>query len=167
MNWKDLLLRLFKVFGRELAEAHERLGDCALQNEQPERALAEYGEARALLLAMKEAGGLAADARRLADIEWYLGMTRMQLGDAEGALAHYRQAAATLRLRRASLQRAALDREIVQLEAAAGGGAEGGGAGEAGGEAEEVSQIGDLLAEIEGRTREVQQAMMQPQAGRA
>ena len=43
-----------------LAEAHERLGDAALQNEQPERAIEEYGEARRLLLELKEAEASAA-----------------------------------------------------------------------------------------------------------
>lgn len=53
-----------------LAEAHERLGDASLQNEQPERALQEYGAARALLQQLRDGGELSADDRRLADIEW-------------------------------------------------------------------------------------------------
>ena len=97
-----------------LAEAHERLGDAALQNEQPERAIEEYGEARRLLLELKEAGSLGSDDRRLADIEWFLGLTHLQLGHAAEAIAHYKQAMATLKLRRAGLQRAALDRQIVR-----------------------------------------------------
>ena len=143
-----------------LSEAHERLGDAALQNEQPERALAEYTEAQRVLLEERSAGRLQADDRRLADIEWYLGVTKLQLGKAEEAITHYKQAAATLRLRKASLQRAALDAEIEVLQRdAANGGAEGGGGGESGGGSEEIASIGELLEEIEARTREVQQAM--------
>ena len=42
---------------------------------------------------------------------------------------------------------------------AANGGAEGGGGGESGGGSEEIASIGELLEEIEARTREGQQAM--------
>lgn len=147
-----------------LSEAHERLGDAALQNDQPERALEEYTETRRLLIELKDAAVLTADDRRLADIEWYLGVTSLQLGRAEPALAHYRQAAATLRLRRAGLQRAALDQEIAVLAQAAdtaglgdgGGGAADGGGGEM---VDEVEAIGELLEEIDARMSEVRQAM--------
>ena len=116
-----------------------------------------------LLLELKEGGGIGADDRRLADIEWYLGVSCLQLGRAEDALAHYRQAAASLRLRRANLQRAALDEEIAHLaqeadaphdapRAAANAGAGG----------EEVGAISELLDEIEARVAEVRQAMGAP-----
>jgi tetratricopeptide (TPR) repeat protein len=145
-----------------LAEAHERLGDAALQNQQPERALAEYGEAHRLLVGLKDAAELPADDRRMADIQWFLGVTHLQLGHAEAAMAHYQKAAATLRLRRANLQRAALDREVERLQreaespglvsaAVPDGGA--GGAAE-----DEVTQIDDIIGEIEARMREVQEA---------
>ena len=153
-----------------LSEAHERLGDVALQNEQPERALEEYGEARRLLMSLKDAGEIQADDRRLADIEWFLGVTHLQLGHAQEAMAHYRKAMATLRLRRAGLQRAALDRQIEGLAqeaegSGAAGGSGGGGAegGAEGGVEEEVEQIGEILEEIEARLREVEQAIGQPQ----
>ena len=149
-----------------LAQARERLGDVALQNEQPERALEEYTEARRRLVSMREAGTLPAHDRRLADIEWCLGLCNIQMGRGEATISHYRQAAATFRLRRASLQRAALDRQIEVLareaEAPAGGaGGDGGNDGSEG--ASEIAEIDELLVEIEARTREVQQAMQQPQ----
>ena len=150
-----------------LAEARERLGDVALQNEQPERALEEYTEARRLLVSLREAGALPAHDRRLADIEWFLGMCNIQMRQGEAAISHYNQAAATFRLRRASLQRAALDRQIEVLareaEAPAGGAVgDGGNDGSEG--ASEIAQIDELLVEIEARTRLlVQQAMQQPQ----
>ena len=64
------------------------------------------------------------------------------------------------------LQRAALDRQIEVLareaEAPAGGaGGDGGNDGPEG--ASEIAEIDELLVEIEARTREVQQAMQQPQ----
>ena len=146
--------------GSELqqAEAHERLGDASLQNEQAERALHEYGEARALLGGLREAGTLAADARRLADVEFYLGLTQLQLGSLDAARSHYRQAVATLKLRRANLQRARLDAQIAGLEQEVGGGS-----GDAGGEAAaseasevEVGEITELVREIEARLQELE-----------
>lgn len=104
----------------------------------------------------------------------YLGVTELQLGHADCAVSHYRQAAANLRLRRAGLQRAALDAQIQQLarDAADVGGASGSGSSRDAAEpasglggidgadgAEEVQQIGELLDAIEERLREVQQAM--------
>ena len=145
-------------------QAHERRGDAALQNDQPERALEEYTEAKRLLNALQEAGALLPTDRRLADIEWFLGLTQLQLGRAESAIGHYRQAMATLRLRRASLQRAALDAQIVRLEqdAATGGSANAHGSGGADGDDPEVEQIGELLQEIDARVQEVELAMQQP-----
>ena len=149
--------------GRELprAEAHERLGDAAMQNEQPERAKEEYADARLLLHALRDAGALPPDDRRLADIEFFLGLACLRLADAPAARQHYRQALATLRLRRANLQKAQLERQIGDLsqEVAAGdhGGAAGGDAdGQAAQEAKEVAEIGELVGEIEGRLRELE-----------
>ncbi len=148
------------------AEAHERLGDCALQNDQPERALEEYTLARTRLHALQRSGRLAADDRRLADIEWFLGVTQLQLGRAGPAVAHYRQAAATLRLRAALLERRAQDRTIARLAREAGG--EAAASAEvaavddemdsADAERHEGAQIAELLAEIEARIAEVQSA---------
>ena len=69
--------------GHELqrSEAHERLGDAAMQNEQPERAKEEYADARLLLLGLRDAGQLDKSDRRLADIEFYLGVAALRLGD--------------------------------------------------------------------------------------
>ena len=63
------------------AEAHERLGDAAMQNDQPERAREEYADARLLLLGLRDAGQLDKSDRRLADIEFYLGVAALRLGD--------------------------------------------------------------------------------------
>ena len=75
------------------------------------------------------------------------------------------QAVATLRLRRAGLQRAALDREIAGLAEAAdaaGDGAAGCGAGAEAAtvkaEKEEMAQLDELICEIEARLAEVIQA---------
>jgi hypothetical protein len=144
------------------AEAHERLGDCALQNEQPERALEEYTLARTRLQVLQRAGRLAADDRRLADIEWYLGVTQLQLGHAGAAVAHYRQASATLRLRGAMLERRAHDRTIARLSReASGAAAESAGAEDvdeakaAEEERREGAQIAELIGEIQARISEV------------
>ena len=45
-------------------QAHERLGDAAMQNDQPERAKEEYGDARLLLLGLRDAGRLDKSDRR-------------------------------------------------------------------------------------------------------
>ena len=143
------------------AEAHERLGDCALQNDQPERALEEYTQARSLLGALQQSGSLPTEDRRLADIEWYLGVTQLQLGKPALAMGHYRQAAATLRLRSAILERRSQDRKIARLSSAAAGGssASNGAAGDdEAADAEdqrEVEQIAELLGEIDARVQEV------------
>ena len=144
------------------AEAHERLGDCALQNEQPERALEEYTLARTRLHALQRAGRLASDDRRLADIEWYLGVTQLQLGHAGAAVAHYRQASATLRLRGAMLERRAHDRTIARLSREANGAAAESTEAEDVDEAKaaeeerrEGAQIAELIGEIQMRISEV------------
>lgn len=137
------------------AQAHERLGDAALQNEQPERALHEYGEARLLLGGLRDAGALPQHDRRVADVEFYLGVTQLQLGALDAAKSHYRQAVATLKLRRAHLQRASLDAQIAGLEQQVEGG--GGGDGGSGNEAAEaeVGEITELVQEIEVRLQEL------------
>ena len=139
------------------AEARERLGDAALLNEQAERAIEEYSAARKILSELLEAGRLQRDDRRLADIEFYLGMSELQHGSRDAARRHYQQAAVTLRLRRAQLQRAALETEIDALTTAAeaGGSHPGGETGKEAtscGEAEEISQI---VVEIEQRIAEL------------
>jgi len=164
------------------AEAHERLGDCALQNEQPERALEEYGLARERLVTLQplslaapahsraapvppDWGGIEWD-RRMADLDWCLGLTNLQLGQGAAAIGHYRQAAATLRLRAAVLERRTHDRKIARLAREAGAGAPAvpdapdvdADADAGGGDEAEVAQIVELVAEIEARIREVQAA---------
>ena len=142
--------------GHELqcAEAHERLGDASLQNEQPERAPGSTPAARDLLCTLREGGTLPPHDRRLADVEFYLGVTNLQLGALDEAKAHYRQAAATLRLRRATLLRASLDEQIAGLEQAVAAG--GGAAADADTNADaEVREISELVAEIEGRIEEL------------
>ena len=88
---------------RELprAEAHERLGDAAMQNEQPERAKEEYADARLLLHGLRDGGALPPDDRRLADI--FVRLACLRLADAPAARQHYTHAIATLRLRRAHI----------------------------------------------------------------
>ena len=81
-------------------------------------------------------------------------MTNLQLGALDEAKAHYRQAAATLRLRRATLLRASLDEQIAGLEQAVAAG--GGGGADADTDADaEVREISELVAEIEGRIEEL------------
>ena len=171
--------------GHELqrSEAHERLGDAAMQNDQPERAKEEYGDARLLLLGLRDAGRLDKSDRRLADIEFYLGVAALRLGDVPAARQHYKQASALLRLRKANLEllqqqqrRAQLEREVAgqaaeggdEVGAAGQGGAAGaagaagavaGAAGAVAGAAEwaaEMAQIDELVLEIGGRLREME-----------
>ena len=159
-----------------LAEARERLGDAALQNGQAERALEEYGAARGLLLGLRDAGELPPDDRRLADIDWYLGVTHLELGRAADAILHYRQAQVTLRLRCVNLQRVALDAESARLTreigqpSAGGGGGGGGGSGGGGGGGAGASGVADsgigerveieeLIALIDERVGEIEQAV--------
>ena len=158
--------------GHELqrSEAHERLGDAAMQNDQPERAKEEYGDARLLLLGLRDAGRLDKSDRRLADIEFYLGVAALRLGDVPAARQHYKQASALLRLRKANLEllqqqqrRAQLEREVAG-QAAEGGdevgaAGQGGAAGAVAGAAEwaaEMAQIDELVLEIGGRLREME-----------
>ena len=51
--------------------------------------------ARLLLHALRDAGALPPDDRRLADIEFFLGLACLRLADAPAARQHYRQALAT------------------------------------------------------------------------
>jgi len=74
-----------------MAEAHERLADAALLNEQAPRALEEYSEARRLLHRLRDAGKLPQEDRHLADVEFSLGIAHLQAGDAVAAAGHYRQ----------------------------------------------------------------------------
>ena len=144
------------------AEAHERLGDCANQNEQPERALEEYSQARDILGQLRESSELQAEDRRISDVEWSLGMTYLQLGRGVEAISHYRQAARTLELRAAILERRAQDRKISRLSRATTGavdadGVEEGAAPES--EGTEVAEIAELVRDIEKRIQQVQAAL--------
>lgn len=146
----------------QLAEAHERLGDAALQNEQPERALQEYTAARALLTSLVHSGSLPKHHRRVADVELYLGITQLQLGRLGEARGHYKQAIATLRLRCATLERAKINYQIEMLEREVGRGGGEGSEGDMGvrqTSAEmdaEKEELAGLSEEIEARLRELQ-----------
>ena len=78
-------------------EAHERLGNTAMRNEQSDRAM----EGQRAATAARDAGALPPDDRRLADIFGRLACLR--LADAPAARQHYTHAIATLRLRRAHI----------------------------------------------------------------
>lgn len=144
------------------AEAHERLADAALLNEQPHRALEELHKARALLHALRDRKVLPHDDRHLADVDFSLGIAQLQAGDAAAAAAHYRQAVRILMLRQAKLQRQLVDAQIEKLSAevhaAPGEGAaaadEAAEAANAGMEAE-VASIGQITQEIEKRLGEI------------
>ena len=144
---------------------------------------------------------MQADDRRLADIEFYLGLSELQLGAREAAAAHYRQvgysrqlalahspalggslslararararslirsrtrallrrqAVATLKLRRATLQKAALEAQISALADEVDGGGGGGGGDGDGDSAAEVAELSKLVQEIEQRLQELAQA---------
>ena len=146
----------------ERADAHGRLADAALQNDQPERAADEYAAARAVLDDEVKAGRLTNDDRRLADVEFSMGVVALRRGDVGGARRHYTQASATLRLRSANLQRRALDAQIGSLSQQVAGGAAGPSAAatpvDAAADAAEVASIAELVAEIDVRIVEIDSA---------
>ena len=147
----------------ERADAHGRLADAALQNDQPERAADEYAAARAVLDDEVKAGRLTNDDRRLADVEFSMGVVALRRGDVGGARHHYAQASATLRLRSANLQRRALDAQISGLSQQVAGGAAAGPSAaaapvDAAADAAEVASIAELVAEIDARLVEIDTA---------
>lgn len=146
-----------QVEGRELprAEAHERLGDAAMQNDQAQRAKEEYADARLLLVSLRDAGRLDKDDRRLADIEFFLGLACLRLGDTAAARQHYRQASATLRLRKAQLELQAQQHKTAQLEREVAGEAAPGELADDSGAAE-IAEIDEVVREIDGRLREME-----------
>jgi len=147
----------------ERADAHGRLADAALQNDQPERAADEYAAARAVLDDEVKAGRLTNDDRRLADVEFSMGVVALRRGDVGGARRHYAQASATLRLRSANLQRRALDAQIGSLSQQVAGGAAAGPSAaaapvDAAADAAEVASIAELVSEIDARLVEIDSA---------
>ena len=147
----------------ERADAHGRLADAALQNDQPERAADEYAAARAVLDDEVKAGRLTNDDRRLADVEFSMGVVALRRGDVGGARRHYAQASAALRLRSANLQRRALDAQISGLSQQVAGGAAAGPSAaaapvDAAADAAEVASIAELVAEIDARLIEIDSA---------
>ena len=108
--------------------------------------------------------------RRLADIQWYLGVAHLELRRPADALGHYRRAAATLRLRHAILARSAHDRDIARLtcEAAAAGTPPTADAdaahadaahADAAHEEQELAQLKELLADMDERIGQVQRVL--------
>lgn len=139
------------------AEAHERLADAALLNEQPHRALEELHKARALLHALRDGGELPHDDRHLADIDFSLGIAQLQAGDAAAAASHYRQAMRILTLRQAKMRRRLVDAQIERLSGEVDAGAAAADE-EAAANAEmeaEVESIGEIIAAIENRLSEI------------
>ena len=87
----------------------------------------------------------------------FLGIACLRLGDAAAARQHYRQASATLRLRKAQLELSAQQQRTAQLErevAGEAGPADAAGAEEA--QAAEIAEIDDVVREIDGRLREME-----------
>jgi len=164
-GWEALEMAIFlytQAGGNDipLVEAHERLADASLLNEQPLRALEELHKARTLLHTLRDTSSLPPDDRRLADVEFSLGIAQLQAGNASAATAHYHQAARVLSLRKAKLERSLADAKIAKLSGEVDGvvqpcGTEG---CLSQAEEDEIKFIGEIIGDIENRLNEIRAA---------